>query len=682
MFSTWSRSKLARQLEGDRGASRPLQHHNHYSRPTVPRVEDFGDMAQGDDLDAGVNELIQFLKTTPPPTNYMSIPDDFGGSSEDDKWDKFKRKVFRRRRKAQKRRPPIIVLPESAVSARTIEGHRYIAISIPVQHSPLAPLPNSQYPVYDSVEAAFQREINSILGQRKKSPARRPVTVLNPVAEDHESLSSSSPAPTVSEQSEQPTILTSPSRRARSHSLSLLPSQEQRYNPQNVRNPSKSKSVESTPSTAQLFDLDPMMRKSGEKHTRTPTTAETSAPGPSSKHVTADPVSKETDVMERSTVRILEKPVITLTLPTRKSSKRGKGLELTPLETTEHVISPSIDSPLHSNDTNGDGNGGGLSSGDRARGSFAASIDTTGSSPQILKAVTATAYQSVPIVVRPSGADPELPTGEKGVHYASQKSPPAGPPPPLLSAVEEPRSRKKRVREGKRQDPENMRAQMEHKGKGKEPVSEPFTPDLPATTPKTVQGHAPRPYHHQQEGISATPPSSSMSSLAPSSDSAHEHSARSYTRRKEGREEREARYIAKALAEEKELLESLPREKLIQRYEALREQRVYEREKRLRRLERSRDTWIRAVPMLLQDLNGLLREQQRILEGARLSYAFPMPAGSPDEHHRRRSRSVEVSSGSLSSDHGADPLGTRRSRSLHSSGEFRPGHQSSGLCSK
>ncbi|KAF2966924.1 hypothetical protein GQX73_g6677 [Xylaria multiplex] len=648
-------------------------------------------MAQGDDPDAGAKELIQFLKTTPPPTNYMSIPDDFGDSSEDDKWDKLKRKVFRRRRKARQRRPPIIVLPESAVSARTIEGHRYIAISIPMQHSPLAPPPHSQYPVYDSVEAAFQREINSILGQRKKSPAHRPVTVLNPVAEDHESLSSSSPAPTVSEQSEQPTVLTSPSRRVRSHSLSLLPSQEQRYNPPKVRNPSKSRSVESTPSMAQLFDLDPMvMRSSGEKHARAPAIAETTTPGSSSKHTINDPAPKETDVIEHSTVRILEKPVITLTLPARKSSKRGKRLELTPLE-TEHVVSPSIDSPLNSNDTGGDGNGGGLSSGDRARGSFAASIDTTGSSPQLLKAVTATAYQSVPIVVRPSGVDlesldlnaPELPVGEKEMNNTSQKLPPAGPPPPLLSVMEGPWDRKKRVREGKRRDTKNMRAQMEPKGKGKEPVSEPFTPDLPATSPKTVQGHAPRPYHHQREGPSTTPPSSSMSSLASSSGSAHERSARSYTRRKEGREEREARYIAKALAEEKELLESLPREKLIQRYEALREQRIYEREKRLRRLERSRDTWIRAVPMLLQDLNGLLREQRRILEGARLSYAFPMPADPPDEHHRRRrSRSVEVSSGSLSSDRGADPLGTRRSQSLHNSSEFRPSHQSSGLRSK
>ncbi|GAW23253.1 hypothetical protein ANO14919_128070 [Xylariales sp. No.14919] len=695
MSSTRSGGKPAGQREGDGGASRRPQHHSYYSRPTVPSVEDFGDMVYDNNPDAGIKDLIQFLTTTPPPpTNYMSIPDDFGSSSEDDKWDKFKRKVFRHRRKARKRRPPVIVLPDSAVSARTTGGHRYIAISIPVQHSPLAPLPNSQYPVYDSIEAAFHREVNSMFGMWKKSPANRLVTVLNPVAEDHESTPSSSPAPTVPEPSDQPTVLSSPSRRARSQSLSLLPSQEQRYTPRKGRDLSRGRSVESARSNPPTSDPAPIARSSEGKHAfASPPPAESSALEPSSKEVPASPTSKVTDVAGPSTGRILEKPIITLTLPARKSSRRGKGLESTPPETLESVISPRMDSPtFHDTDGNGDGNGGGLSSGDRGRGSFAASIDTTGSSPQLLKAQTATAYQSVPIIVRPSGVELEspldlntsaLPAGEKGVDHSFRRSPPAGPPPLLSAAVEWPQGRKRRVRERKQRDTENMRAQIEHKGKGKEkePESGPFTPDMPAASPKTLQG--PAPYHHQQADASSTPTSSSLSSRATSSGSARERGAQSYARRKEGREEREARYIAKALAEEKETLESLPRAELIQRYEAMREQRAYEREKRLRRLERSRDTWIRAVPILLEDLNGLLREQRRILENTRLAYAFPTPAGSPEqqrEHHRpQRSRSVEVSSGSLSSDRGVDPLMARRSRSLHTSGEPHPGHRSSGL---
>ncbi|TGJ80160.1 hypothetical protein E0Z10_g8611 [Xylaria hypoxylon] len=690
MSSARSRGKPARQLEGDRGASWPPQHHhNYYSRPTVPSVEDFGDMAEGGNPDASTKGLVQFFTTTPPPpTNYMSIPDDFGNSSEDDKWDKFKRKVLRHRYKTRKWRPPIIVLPDSAVSARTTGGHRYIAISIPIQHSPPAPLP-----VYDSVESAFHREVNSMFGTWKL-PAHRPVTVLNPVAEDHESLSSSSPAPTVSEQSEQPTVLSYPSRRARSHSLSLLPSQEQCYTPRSVRDPSKSWSVEGARSVPQLSDPAPRRQSNEERYAFTPTTAETSAPGPSSKDISASPTSKDTHVAEPSTSTVLKNPVITLTLPARKSSRRGKRLDSIALETMENIISSRKGSSRNSNDTNGDGDGGGLSSGDRARGSFAASIDTTGYSPQLFKAQTATAYQSVPIVVRPSSVHvaspldlnaPELHAGGKVTDHSFQKSPPAGPPPPSLSAMGESQSRKRSVREKKQRGAENMRAQTGYKGKEKELVSKPFTPDLPVTSPKMVEDPFPGPYrHHQPEDTSSIPPASSMSSLATSSGSTRERSAQSYTRRKQGREEREARYIAKALAEEKETLESLPREELIQRYEALREQRVYEREKRLRRLERSRDTWIRAVPVLLRDLNGLLREQRRILEGATLAYAFPTPAGPLEQQHehrrRRRSRSVEISSGSLS-DGGVDPLVTRRSQSLHSSSESRPGHRSSGLSS-
>ncbi|KAI0968772.1 hypothetical protein F4678DRAFT_185378 [Xylaria arbuscula] len=626
--------------------ARPSQH-GLYSHPTVPKVEDFGDTGQGNGQDTGIQDLIQFLKKTPPPpTNYMSEPDNFNSGSEDDTWDRFKKTFFRYRRKVRKRkrRPPVIMLPDSAVSARTTGGHRYIAISIPTQHSPLAPLPSAQYPIYDSIETAFQREANSMFGIGKKPPPSRPVTVLNPVAEDRESMSSSSH---VSERQEKPTGLTSPSRRARSHSIPLLPSQEQRFTLRG--DPAKRRSASSVRSARSLSD--PAARKDTKVTEPTPTR------------------------------RILERPVITLTLPPRKSSRRGKGLEVKP--PVEKVISPSIDSPGASpEDSNGNGNGngsGGSSNGERTRGSFAASIETTGSSPQLLKAQTAVAFQSVPIVVKPADSpediNPPKPVAEKEKAGLLPQIPPAGPPPPLASEGEDPQHRKKSVRE---------RTQAVHKGKGKgkEPAQEPFTPDMPTTSPKWPPSGSPLEHHHHEaEGTSSTPTSTTEPPSGTSSASTHGRgfpSARSFSRRKRGREERHSRYIAKALAEERETLERLPREELIQRYEALREQRVYERERRLRRLERSRDTWIRAVPVLLQDLNGLLREQHRILEGARQMYAFP-GAPPPEHQGRRRSRSVEVSSGSLSSGRGVDPLETRRSQSVYGSSEPRSGHKPSGL---
>ncbi|KAI1424564.1 hypothetical protein F5Y12DRAFT_439454 [Xylaria sp. FL1777] len=676
MSGVRSEGEPATQLEGDPGS---------YLHPIVPRVEDFRDMPQGDRPDAGIKDLIEFLRgTPPPPTNYMSVPDNYSGSSEDDRWDKLKRRVFRYRRKGRMRRPPVIMLPDSAVSARTISGHRYIAISIPLKYSPLAPLPEARYPVYDSIETAFQREVGSMLGMWKRPPSNRLIPVLNPVVEDRESMTSSSPALTIPERPEQPTSLSSPSR-ARSQSNPLLPSQEQHHTLVKARELSKSRSVGSAHPVPQFSNPFAIAHSSEAKHSPMPSPGETGTPRPSSTDVLAETGPKDTDVAESSISRVVEKPVITLTLPPRRSSRKGKGPELTPLE---KVISTSDDSPTTSNGRN---NGSGMSSsGERARGSFAASIDTTGSSPRILKAQTATAYHPVPIVVtQPSPVDPEssldlnspgLPTGKGGIDYSAQSSP-AGPPPQLIFSMEGPERRQKTLRERRKQDTEKLSTPTEHegKGKGKEPVSQPFTPDMPARTPRRAV------HHPEREDISSTHTSSSESSRAMSSASAHGRgvpSAQSFSRRKEGREERQARYIAKALAEERETLENLPREELIQRYEALREQRVYEREKRLRRLEHSRDTWIRAVPMLLQDLNGLLREQHRILEGARLMYAFPMPAGAPEQqqhhhhhqqqHRRRRSRSVEVSSSSLSSDHGVDPLDTRRSQS-----QSYPGHRSS-----
>ncbi|KAI0551384.1 hypothetical protein F4679DRAFT_137369 [Xylaria curta] len=670
-------------------ASQPQKHAD--SHPGVRRVEDFGEAAQGDNADTGIKDLIQFFRKTPPPrTNRMSIPDNFSGSSEEDKWDKFKTKVFRRpSKKARKKRPPVIMLPDSAVASRTTDGHRYIAISIPMEYSPLELNPTSQDPTFGSIEAAFQRDVNSKLGLWKISPANRLVTVLNPVPEDlRESLSSSSPLSTTAEQPEPTTALSSPSMRKRAHTIPLSPGQEKRYAPEKAKETARYRSASdphAAPSTKS--------QSSEGKHGPPLTTAEKSGPGLRLKDVSAVASPKDISPVEPSPSRLPEKPVITLTLPRRKSSLRGSQLKPAPPETTDNVTNARQGSASSTN-SNGNGNG-------HKRGSFAASIDTTSSSPQLLKATTAVVGQSIPVVVRPASAEedspldlnfPEPPSGKWKTDRLPRTSA-VGSASPVSPELERTQSRKERVRERKQRDTEKQRAQMEqHKGKGKEPAPHPFgfLPGIPAALPEmlpsAILGY--HQHHHGREDDELTYPSRSSSSTT-SSISTHERGLAeriSPSLSQKGKsEDREVRYIAKALAEERETLEHLPREELIQRYEKLREQRIYERERRLRKLEHSRDTWIRAVPVLLQDLNGLLRQQHRILEGAGLMHGFPPPMGPSQHHHghhhhlrhaRRRSHSVEFSSsGSPLSD--PDPLETQRSRSFHSSGESRRGHRSS-----
>ncbi|PTB70364.1 hypothetical protein BBK36DRAFT_1174028 [Trichoderma citrinoviride] len=82
--------------------------------------------------------LAEFLKThEPPSTSFMSVP--FGHADDKDhesKWSKFK--VLKKRSKSVPRPPQNIQLPDSAVSGLTIGGHRHIAISIPLEAMPFS----------------------------------------------------------------------------------------------------------------------------------------------------------------------------------------------------------------------------------------------------------------------------------------------------------------------------------------------------------------------------------------------------------------------------------------------------------------------------------------------------------------------------------------------------------------
>lgn len=108
----------------------------------------------------GVASIVDFLRNTEPPSdNFMSIPDQHDERGRGwVKWASFGRS------KSAPRSPPSIRLPDTAVSGTTIGGHRHIAITIPSQAFPMGDLPRSQYPVYSTPPY-------SLLGERKPIPS-------------------------------------------------------------------------------------------------------------------------------------------------------------------------------------------------------------------------------------------------------------------------------------------------------------------------------------------------------------------------------------------------------------------------------------------------------------------------------------------------------------------------------
>ncbi|KAL7787988.1 hypothetical protein V8C37DRAFT_389291 [Trichoderma ceciliae] len=82
--------------------------------------------------------LAEFLKNhEPPSSNFMSVPFTYEDEKDrDSKWSKFM--TMRRRSKSVPRPPVNIQLPDSAVSGVTTGGHRHIAISIPLEAMPFA----------------------------------------------------------------------------------------------------------------------------------------------------------------------------------------------------------------------------------------------------------------------------------------------------------------------------------------------------------------------------------------------------------------------------------------------------------------------------------------------------------------------------------------------------------------
>ena len=129
--------------------------------------------------------LAEFLKTKqPPPSNRMSHNE----SDEEPglKLQSILGKLARRKSNSRKKREPrLIQLPDTAVAARTIDGHRHIAISIPVQYNAAqyAQLEDKPLP-----QAPLEQRSSSLPKGKTTKQQRGPVVVLKPVREVQESI--------------------------------------------------------------------------------------------------------------------------------------------------------------------------------------------------------------------------------------------------------------------------------------------------------------------------------------------------------------------------------------------------------------------------------------------------------------------------------------------------------------
>ncbi|KAK0723897.1 hypothetical protein B0T21DRAFT_386048 [Apiosordaria backusii] len=131
--------------------------------------------------------LIEFLRnTSPPPQNYMSIPDACDSPPVSKKkrrsfWSFWKKRCKRGEKKDGRSAPGFVRLPDTAVAGRTTGGHRHIAISIPIE--------------YDHLEGLTQE----ITPPPSDGERAGPVTVLAPVMEEkRESIESAASDTTAS----------------------------------------------------------------------------------------------------------------------------------------------------------------------------------------------------------------------------------------------------------------------------------------------------------------------------------------------------------------------------------------------------------------------------------------------------------------------------------------------------
>ncbi|KAI0379126.1 hypothetical protein F5Y04DRAFT_283212 [Hypomontagnella monticulosa] len=658
-------------------------------------------------------DLAEFFRRPPPPGNFMSIPDDISIYSTYNKWDVFK--VFRKRRKRRKRQPPLIKLPDSAVSARTLSGHRYIAISIPSEYS--------QHLGSRSAEVGLNRTI----GSTRSAISNRGKETLKPVSEDHGSLSSASLASKSATHPEGVTRLAPPPRKV--SLLSTVPSQEEarpgkgkrRSGEQNKPENSVTRKAPMSPlgsvRTSRTSDKESRSSKRSlgqqgkqRKKITKPRRLETNRvlrvvdiPPPNrSKDISrqkqparySNELTTSEGSMQRSpsTLKHIEKspatphgnPLRTPELPVRTSSKRAKTTVAGSGDIGDAAKRPALISRSNNGGSGKSTGHGGATTG--TRGSFAESLMTTESSPKLLKAQTATAYQSVPIVVRPPSR-PEIesplnlnfPEPPSNTAHRSVQADLLAPP------AEGSRSRKDRVRERKQRDIERLKSQLRQTKSSASHLLKPGAtvegawPESPILG-RFGQGLSPQSHERsfltgkmsdlgpirsamqlksdylspeaavnqrRKRSASAPIPSSLSSSSSLESPSMPWEGSTAYYRRRELQAEREeseakrARYAAQALAEEKEAQDRLAREKLLRRYEKLKERRTRDMERRLHRLERNGEVLMQSLVSLMDTLNRVLQDRHGLQRSA--SSAYPGPSSGVQTREQRRRSSQEQS---------------------------------------
>jgi hypothetical protein len=165
------------------------------------QLRDFDDTFMTDNLQDrhrrdDIAALVDFLRNhAPPAQNFMSIPDDEDDEGSRGRWATKLKRVSRRSKSAPRRHQPF-QLPDTAVSGTTIGGHRHIAISIPLEAAPLGDAPRSQYPVSPANDYRPDSRPSSSrsLPIRTFTNDKGVVTVLRTVSENDEGSLLPSPA--------------------------------------------------------------------------------------------------------------------------------------------------------------------------------------------------------------------------------------------------------------------------------------------------------------------------------------------------------------------------------------------------------------------------------------------------------------------------------------------------------
>ncbi|ORY60569.1 uncharacterized protein BCR38DRAFT_487630 [Pseudomassariella vexata] len=640
------------------------------------RLEDLLEEQRNQD---NLRYLIEFLQETPPPGNYMSRPDSSSTSlsEQGNIWTKLK--AFRKNRETSKKhRPPVIRLPDSAVAAKTIGGHQHIAISIPFEHCHLGPISPTQYPVFDSIEREFTREIETRLGpMRTYNPERGVVTVLKPVAEDPESCSSGAERSPLS-----------PKSLRLSSASQGLPVPFPTISPSGGRRSPSGRAARTTTASATTQESKPMKTSEFEAVTspqgdgfsyvlteKQPSSLSPMLPRPEpiASRAAARSHTRNASVASNAPSVQSTKSAMRPNLPARRSS-RNSSMAPGSKDSIDGVLSRSGSARKSQKDL--------------IRRSLTESIFTSGLEPTLLDA------KAIPTYVRPhsrqqvdSPLDPNFPQPSTTSRSVQTDIPSIH---PTLDKI---KKRRDRLREKKKRDIGAMKMPRDSSQPSASHLLQPPTakisPESPVlgnfsdsldshpsksskTSSSTKKKRKPPPINvvaHINLAMSEMPEipeispgavpktsrhsaknlSEKVSPLSPSRYSDLSFDRTSYKRRKERQAERKSHHAAQAaMAEDQETAERLSREELLARYLALKEIRIHDMEKQLRRIERNSEVWLRSLVPLVEALTETILQErehhtyhQRHVDSSTRSSAPHSHRDGRKNHLLRPSRSYE-----------------------------------------